>query len=115
MPALMGAVPAGGAATVLGLGIIPEHSLLDSCTRLSISLEESVFKVILYSFKTLFVHPPTPSPRTIFRDEIVRPGLRGSGDGRCVGQKAIVKAQSKHVPSILSKKFNDFSSFFTFS
>ncbi|KAI8437540.1 hypothetical protein MSG28_011841 [Choristoneura fumiferana] len=42
MPALMGVVGGGAAGSVLGLGIIPEHSLLDSCTRLSISLEESV-------------------------------------------------------------------------
>lgn len=48
MPALMGVVGGGAAGSVLGLGIIPEHSLLDSCTRLSISLEESVFKVCLY-------------------------------------------------------------------
>lgn len=52
MPALMGAV--GGTGAGAGLGIIPEHSLLDSCTRLSISLEESVFKVtavfIAFSF-----------------------------------------------------------------
>ncbi|KAI8437541.1 hypothetical protein MSG28_011841 [Choristoneura fumiferana] len=41
MPALMGVVGGGAAGSVLGLGIIPEHSLLDSCTRLSISLEES--------------------------------------------------------------------------
>ncbi|CAH2095407.1 unnamed protein product [Euphydryas editha] len=47
MPALMGAVGGTGAGT--GLGIIPEHSLLDSCTRLSISLEESVFKVSVSS------------------------------------------------------------------
>ncbi|XP_050680160.1 uncharacterized protein LOC126976057 isoform X1 [Leptidea sinapis] len=48
MPALMGVVGAtpNGA---LGLGIIPEHSLLDSCTRLSISLEESVFKISMSS------------------------------------------------------------------
>ncbi|XP_037962491.1 uncharacterized protein LOC105391906 isoform X3 [Plutella xylostella] len=46
MPAL-----GGGAAGAAGgaLGIIPEHSLLDSCTRLSISLEESVFKVSVSS------------------------------------------------------------------
>lgn len=43
MPALAGGGGAGAAGGVLG--IIPEHSLLDSCTRLSISLEESVFKV----------------------------------------------------------------------
>lgn len=43
MPALAGGGSAGAAGGVLG--IIPEHSLLDSCTRLSISLEESVFKV----------------------------------------------------------------------
>lgn len=48
MPALVGA--AGGPGVGAGLGIIPEHSLLDSCTRLSISLEESVFKVSLLSF-----------------------------------------------------------------
>lgn len=48
MPALMGVVGSGTVGTVLGLGIIPEHSLLDSCTRLSISLEESVFKVHIY-------------------------------------------------------------------
>ncbi|CAG4959695.1 unnamed protein product [Colias eurytheme] len=48
MPALMGVVGAGGGGA-LGLGIIPEHSLLDSCTRLSISLEESVFKVSVSS------------------------------------------------------------------
>nr|XP_032522697.1 uncharacterized protein LOC116774149 [Danaus plexippus plexippus] len=47
MPALMGAVGGTGAST--GLGIIPEHSLLDSCTRLSISLEESIFKVSVSS------------------------------------------------------------------
>lgn len=50
MPALMGVVGAGADGRgVLGLGIIPEHSLLDSCTRLSISLEESVFKVYTIS------------------------------------------------------------------
>ncbi|KAL0818936.1 hypothetical protein ABMA28_008238 [Loxostege sticticalis] len=49
MPALMGVVGSGAAGGVLGLGIIPEHSLLDSCTRLSISLEESVFKVSVSS------------------------------------------------------------------
>ncbi|XP_026332030.1 uncharacterized protein LOC113239318 isoform X2 [Hyposmocoma kahamanoa] len=49
MPALMGVVGGGTVGTVLGLGIIPEHSLLDSCTRLSISLEESVFKISVSS------------------------------------------------------------------
>ncbi|CAH2054362.1 unnamed protein product, partial [Iphiclides podalirius] len=49
MPALAGAAGAGAAGGALGLGIIPEHSLLDSCTRLSISLEESVFKVSVSS------------------------------------------------------------------
>ncbi|XP_063548446.1 uncharacterized protein LOC134755767 isoform X3 [Cydia strobilella] len=49
MPALMGVVGGSAAGGVLGLGIIPEHSLLDSCTRLSISLEESVFKVSVSS------------------------------------------------------------------
>lgn len=48
MPTLAGAAGAGAAGGVLG--IIPEHSLLDSCTRLSISLEESVFKVGLILF-----------------------------------------------------------------
>ncbi|XP_021191646.3 uncharacterized protein LOC110377190 isoform X2 [Helicoverpa armigera] len=47
MPALAGGGGAGAAGGVLG--IIPEHSLLDSCTRLSISLEESVFKVSVSS------------------------------------------------------------------
>ncbi|KAF9808406.1 hypothetical protein SFRURICE_008459 [Spodoptera frugiperda] len=47
MPALAGGGSAGAAGGVLG--IIPEHSLLDSCTRLSISLEESVFKVSVSS------------------------------------------------------------------
>lgn len=49
MPTLASAGAAGAAGGALGLGIIPEHSLLDSCTRLSISLEESVFKVRLQS------------------------------------------------------------------
>lgn len=43
MPALADStIPALG-----GLGCIPEHTLLDSCTRLSVSLEDSVFKVFL--------------------------------------------------------------------
>lgn len=43
MPALADStIPALG-----GLGCIPEHTLLDSCTRLSVSLEDSVFKVFI--------------------------------------------------------------------
>ncbi|XP_077285940.1 rho GTPase activating protein at 71E isoform X2 [Arctopsyche grandis] len=45
MPALADStIPALG-----GLGCIPEHTLLDSCTRLSVSLEDSVFKVSVSS------------------------------------------------------------------
>ncbi|XP_068619895.1 uncharacterized protein RhoGAP71E isoform X3 [Battus philenor] len=49
MPTLATSAGPGAVGGTLGLGIIPEHSLLDSCTRLSISLEESVFKVSVSS------------------------------------------------------------------
>lgn len=45
MPALVEGTALEQQLAAHALGCIPEHTLLDSCTRLSVSLEESVFKV----------------------------------------------------------------------
>lgn len=46
MPALIQTGPSQQTSSSTSLGIIPEHTLLESCTRLSVSLEENgLFKV----------------------------------------------------------------------
>lgn len=122
MPALMGVVGGSAAGGVLGLGIIPEHSLLDSCTRLSISLEESVFKVSVSSSSQSSRSNSSPhmtldelrainkyaeSTKSLsYLPQVANVAARGGGPGALVCARAAPRAARSRTPTLRSRSLS---------